>query len=89
MNRFVTTPALALVWILGIAMAVKGGWFGAGWLSAKIAIVLLLSGWHGRHLRTLRLLAAGHAVRRSSHRSLAVLAIATTVIIVLVIAKPS
>ena len=34
-DRTVTAPALAIVWIAGIALALSGHWFGAAWLSAK------------------------------------------------------
>lgn len=47
-DRKVTTPAMLLTWALGIFLGVQGGWFGAGlWLSAKILLVLVLSGLHG------------------------------------------
>ena len=47
LNRYVTTPALVLVWVLGLTLAHQGGWFAAGWLHAKIALVVLLSALHG------------------------------------------
>lgn len=46
-DRFATSPALGLVWVLGISLAVMGDWFPATWLHLKFAIVFLLSGLHG------------------------------------------
>ncbi|KVL22703.1 CopD family protein [Burkholderia sp. MSMB1826] len=53
-DRTVTVPALALVWIAGIALALSGHWFGAAWLSAKLALVAALSVLHGILAGTLR-----------------------------------
>ncbi|KWO43487.1 hypothetical protein WT97_17270 [Burkholderia sp. MSMB1459WGS] len=53
-DRTVTAPALALVWIAGIALALSGHWFGAAWLSAKLALVAALSVLHGILAGTLR-----------------------------------
>jgi len=53
-DRTVTAPALALVWIAGIALALYGHWFGAAWLSAKLVVVVALSALHGILAGTLR-----------------------------------
>lgn len=53
-DRRIGTPAMILVWLLGIALAVEGGWFVAGWLHAKLLAVLLLSAVHGMQTGTLR-----------------------------------
>ncbi|WP_175973944.1 hypothetical protein [Burkholderia sp. BCC1047] len=42
-----TVTALAIVWIAGIAIALSGHWFGAAWLSVKLALVVALSVLHG------------------------------------------
>jgi uncharacterized membrane protein len=60
-DRGVTTPALAAVWLLGIALAVMGGWYSAPWLWAKFAIVCALSGLHGKQSAGLRRWLAGQA----------------------------
>ena len=69
-------------------MAVEAGWYASGWLKAKLVLVLLLSGWHGRQVRALRVLAGGSTPPRARYRSLALLAAAVTAIVVLVIGKP-
>jgi uncharacterized membrane protein len=43
LNRFVVLPAMVLTWGLGLYLASKGGWFGAPWLSVKLAFVTGLS----------------------------------------------
>lgn len=53
-DRRVTTPAMLAAWALGIGLASWGGWFGALWLSAKLPIVVGLSGLHGVLSATLR-----------------------------------
>lgn len=53
-DRTVTAPALAIVWVTGIAIALSGHWFGAAWLSAKLAVVVALSALHGTLRRMAR-----------------------------------
>ncbi|RQU76312.1 hypothetical protein DF049_18280 [Burkholderia cenocepacia] len=53
-DRTVTAPALAIVWIAGIALALSGHWFGAVWLSVKLVLVVALSVLHGVLAGTLR-----------------------------------
>ncbi len=43
----IINPAMILTWVLGLWLAWKGGFFSAGWLHAKLALVLALSGVHG------------------------------------------
>jgi putative membrane protein len=43
----IINPAMVLTWVLGLWLAWKGGFFSAGWLHAKLALVLALSGVHG------------------------------------------
>lgn len=58
-DRRVTVPALLVVWTLGIAAALRGGWFGAGWLSAKLVFVMALTGLHGMQAGALRRVVLG------------------------------
>jgi protoporphyrinogen IX oxidase len=43
----IINPAMVLTWVLGLWLAWQGGFFTAGWLHAKLALVLALSGVHG------------------------------------------
>lgn len=47
LDRRVTTPALLLVWALGLSLAVWGRWFPSPWLLVKLVFVLALSALHG------------------------------------------
>jgi putative membrane protein len=50
----ITTPAMVVSWALGLWLAWSGGWYAAGWLHAKIFLVLVLSGVHGFLARCVR-----------------------------------
>lgn len=58
----VTTPAMLIVWVLGLVMALQAGWFSAPWLWIKLVVVVILSALHGIQSGTLRRL-AGDASR--------------------------
>ena len=45
--RIIINPAMVATWVLGLWLAWQGGHFAAGWLHAKLALVLGLSGVHG------------------------------------------
>lgn len=89
-DQRVTSPAMLLVWIFGLALALTGNWFPQPWLLAKLALVLLLSVQHGVLSGRLRRLA--HSQEPSSPASLpyaaAAVVIATFIIVVLVVTKP-
>jgi protoporphyrinogen IX oxidase len=53
-NLRLVSPAMLLVWAIGITLAVEGGWFAAHWLSTKLIFVLALSALHGMQSGTLR-----------------------------------
>ena len=48
LRKIILTPSLIIVWMLGLTLALGLNAFsGAGWLHAKLALVLALSGYHG------------------------------------------
>ena len=47
LRKIILTPSLIVVWVLGLLMAYGGGWFDNGWLHAKLALVVALTGYHG------------------------------------------
>lgn len=53
-DRRVTTPAMGLVWALGLLLTLRGGWFPAPWLLAKLGLVATLSMAHGMMAGQLR-----------------------------------
>ena len=52
--RGIITPAAVATWVLGLWLAWEASWFGAGWLNAKLGLVLGLSGLHGFYARCVR-----------------------------------
>jgi protoporphyrinogen IX oxidase len=45
--KIILGPSIVVVWVLGLALAQTLNAWGAGWLWAKLALVLGLSGYHG------------------------------------------
>ncbi len=87
-DRNVTTPAMLLVWAFGLTLALIGGWFRAGWLLAKLVLVVLLSGIHGVHSAKLRRL-AGNVATTAALRPIAPLIVGAIIAIaILVVVKP-
>lgn len=90
LRRIILTPSIIVVWLLGLALATGLGAWGEGWLHAKLALVLALSGFHGYLVGQSRKMAAGR--RPLSERQLRLWgelpAILLILIVVLVVAKP-
>jgi putative membrane protein len=47
--RFITTPAMIAAWVFGLWLAFSGliDWRADGWFHLKLALVILLSAFHG------------------------------------------
>ncbi|WP_298685794.1 CopD family protein [uncultured Sphingomonas sp.] len=94
LRHIILTPAMIAVWVLGFSLALNDGIAngvpGLGWLHLKIALVVLLSGYHGWAVGYARKLATGHAT--VSGKTLRLLnevpGVATVVIVILAIVKP-
>ena len=54
----IINPAMIATWGLGLWLAWTGSWLTAGWLHAKLALVLILSGVHGLFARWVKDFAA-------------------------------
>jgi putative membrane protein len=52
--NMITTPAMVVSWVLGLWLAWAGGSYLAGWLQAKVVLVLGLSALHGFFVRCVR-----------------------------------
>jgi protoporphyrinogen IX oxidase len=50
----IITPAMVVSWVLGLWLAWAGGFYAAGWLHAKVLLVLALSALHGFFVRCVR-----------------------------------
>ena len=90
LRRIILTPALILTWVLGLMAATSYGLAGAGWIHAKIALVLLLSGYHGWMAGLSRRMAGG--ARPLTTRQLRmwneVPALFTILIVIMAVVKP-
>ena len=90
LRTIIITPAMILVWLLGLSLAWITGAWSQNWFLAKFAIVLLLSAYHGWMVGYGRKLARGD--RSMSARSLRLMnevpGLAVVLIVVLVIVKP-
>lgn len=87
-DSLLTTPAMLLVWALGLTLALSAGWFHSGWLPAKLVFVLLLSALHGIQSGTLRRLAGGQGSIRPQQGAILAILASTTCIAVLAVVKP-
>lgn len=47
LRKIILTPSMIIVWVLGLSMAIGHDLFSQGWLQAKLALVLVLTGYHG------------------------------------------
>jgi protoporphyrinogen IX oxidase len=52
--KAIITPAMVVSWVLGLWLALAGGAYAAGWLQAKVVLVLVLSALHGFFVRCVR-----------------------------------
>ena len=88
--RIILMPSIGVVWLLGVALAFSIGAWGQGWLYAKLALVLGLSGYHGYLKSYAGKLARGE--RPLSGRQLRLLnevpGVAVALIVILVVIKP-
>lgn len=56
--RFIINPAMIATWVLGLWLAWDAGLWHAGWLHAKIALVVVMSAVHGLFARWVKDFAA-------------------------------
>lgn len=56
--RGITTPAMVATVLFGVLLATVQGQWGAGWLHAKLALIVLLAACHGVMVRLVRAFAA-------------------------------
>ena len=83
-------PAMAAVWILGLMLAANLDAWAMGWFQAKLALVILLSGYqgwlagYGKKLANGQRPLSGKAVRAINE----IPGIAAAIIVVLVIVRP-
>ena len=90
LRRIIITPAMGLVWVLGLSLAFVTEAWTQNWFLAKFALVLALSGYHGWMVAYGKKLAQGE--RPVSGRALRMMneipGIAVVLIVVLVVVRP-
>ena len=87
-DQRLTTPAMLLVWGLGLTLALSQGWFSSHWLQVKLVFVLALSALHGVQSGALRRLAGGGGRVRKQTVPTLVIVISVVSIAVLAVVKP-
>jgi protoporphyrinogen IX oxidase len=88
--RIIMGPAMVIVWLSGLWLAYDAGFFHSGWLHAKLALVLVMSGLHGFFAKCVRDFNGDQ--NRLSGRSFRILNEVPTLlligVVILVIVKP-
>lgn len=89
-NRFVTSPAMILLWAFGIALIVKGDWLLPLWLGIKLAVLVFLSAVHGMLSGALRRLATGEmsTVPLLARNAAWLTVLVTIIVVALAVVKP-
>lgn len=89
--KAILNPAMIVVWITGLWLAFASGYIkDAGWLHAKIALVVLLSAYHGFLSATTKRFAADRNTRAAGFFRVAneVPTVLLIGIVILVVVKP-
>ena len=88
--RAIINPAMIATWILGLWLAWRGFGFMGGWLHAKIALVVALSGVHGYLSASVRRFAQDQNRKAARHWRIVneVPTVLMIVIVILVVVKP-
>ncbi|RVC60968.1 MAG: protoporphyrinogen oxidase HemJ [Mesorhizobium sp.] len=88
--RAIINPAMIATWVFGLWLAWKGFAFHGGWLHAKIALVLVLSGLHGYLAGAVRKFAEDKNEKPARHWRIVneIPTLLLIVIVILVVVKP-
>jgi putative membrane protein len=88
--KAIMTPAMIVAWLAGIVLMWQGGWLGAGWFDAKLALVLIMTVMHGLMSRWTRDFAADRNARQQKFYRIAneIPTILMIAIVILVVVKP-
>jgi putative membrane protein len=88
--KAIANPAMIATWILGLTLVYLSGAWTEGWMHAKFAFVLALSGYHGWMSKTVRIFAQDGNVRPARYYRIAneLPTLALVGIVVLVVVKP-
>ncbi|CAA2138146.1 MULTISPECIES: protoporphyrinogen oxidase HemJ [Methylobacterium] len=88
--KAIMNPAMIVTWLLGLFLVWQSGFYASGWMQAKFALVLAMSGCHGWFSRMVKDFAADRNAR--NHRFYRMVNEVPTLlmvaIVILVIVKP-
>ncbi|WP_026046339.1 CopD family protein [Sphingomonas sp. PAMC 26621] len=93
-RNIILTPAMIVVWVLGLVLAANAGLFsggaGLGWLHLKLLLVVILTGYHGWAVGYARKLAAGKPTLTGRQLRMIneIPAVLVTFIVILAIVQP-
>ena len=90
LKRVILTPAMIAVWVLGLSLATSYGFAGNGWLHAKIALVVAMTGYQGWLTGFTRKMANGMRPKPETffRKVGEIPAVLTVAIVILVVVKP-
>ena len=88
--KAIINPAMIASWLLGLYLVFAGGWWKAGWLHGKLALVVAMSAMHGLYVRWLKDFAADRNTRSARFYRLwnEVPTLLMIGIVILVVVKP-
>lgn len=88
--KAIINPAMVVTWLLGLYLIWDGGWYTSGWLHAKVALVLIMSGLHGVYVKRLKEFAADKNTKPAKYYRILneVPTVLLIGIVILVIVKP-
>ena len=88
--KAIINPAMIVTWVLGLYLVWDGGWYTSGWMHAKFALVLIMSGLHGIYVSRLKDFAADKNTRPAKYYRILneVPTLLMIGIVILVIVKP-
>jgi putative membrane protein len=88
--KAIINPAMIVTWVLGLYLVWDGGWYTSGWMHAKFALVLVMSGLHGVYVSRLKDFAADKNTRPAKYYRILneVPTLLMIGIVILVIVKP-
>jgi putative membrane protein len=88
--RGIINPAMVIAWAFGLWLAWRGFGFAGGWLHAKLAAVLVLSGVHGYLSMAVRRFADDQNDKAARHWRIVneVPTVLMIAIVILVVVKP-
>jgi protoporphyrinogen IX oxidase len=88
--KAIINPAMIAAWVLGLYLAIDGGWFRSGWLHGKLLLVIALSAVHGVLVKRTREFAEDRNTRPARYYRILneVPTVLMIGIVILVIVKP-